>query len=39
MQERTHTANELKKNEQIRRFLIEKGIVDETGFEDFIKEL
>jgi hypothetical protein len=39
MQERIHTASELKKIEQVRRFLIDKGIVDETGFEDYIKEI
>ena len=39
MQERTHTALELIKIEQVRRFLIDNGIVDETGFEDYIKEL
>jgi len=35
MQERTHTAIELIKIEQVRRFLIDNGIVDETGFEDY----
>jgi hypothetical protein len=39
MQERTHTAIELRKIEQVRRFLIDNGIADETGFEDYIKEL
>ena len=39
MQERTHTALELIKIEQVRRFLIDNGIADETGFEDYIKEL
>jgi len=39
MQERAHTAIELIKIEQVRRFLIDNGIVDETGFEDYIKEL
>ena len=39
LQERTHTALELIKIEQVRRFLIDNGIADETGFEDYIKEL
>ena len=39
MQERAHTAIELIKIEQVRRFLIDNGIADETGFEDYIKEL
>ena len=39
MQERVHTAIELIKIEQVRRFLIDNGIADETGLEDYIKEL
>jgi len=39
MQECTHTALELTKIEQVRRFLIDNGIADETGFVDYIKEL
>jgi hypothetical protein len=39
MQERSHTALELTKIEKVRRFLIDIGIVDETGFEDYIKEI
>jgi hypothetical protein len=39
MQERAHTAIELIKIEQVRRFLIGNGVVDETGFKDYIKEL
>ena len=39
MQECTHTAIELIKIEQVRRFLIDNGIADETSFEDYIKEL
>lgn len=39
MQERKHTANELVKIEQTRRFLIENGIADDDGFADYIKEL
>jgi len=39
MQEHADTAIELVKIEQVRRFLIDNGIADETGFEDYIKEL
>ncbi|MDR1883024.1 MAG: hypothetical protein LBR26_09650 [Prevotella sp.] len=39
MQEREHTANELLKMEQARRFLIENGIVDDDGFVDYMKEI
>ena len=39
MQERAHTAIELIKIEQVRRFLIDNGIADEASFEDYIKEL
>jgi hypothetical protein len=39
MQERAHTTIELLKIEQVRRFLIDNGIADEKGFEDYIKEL
>jgi hypothetical protein len=35
MQERQHTAKELVKIEKVRRFLIENGIVDDTGFMDY----
>ena len=39
MQERTHTTQELVKIEQVRRFLIDNSIVDEFGFEDYLREL
>ena len=39
MQDRPHTARELIKIEQVRRFLIDNDIADETSFEDYIKEL
>jgi hypothetical protein len=39
MQEREHTAQELVKIERTRRFLIDNGIVDENGFEDYLNEV
>jgi hypothetical protein len=39
MQERKHTAEELVKIERTRRFLIDNGIVDENGFEDYLNEI
>jgi hypothetical protein len=39
MQEREHTAKELVKMERTRRFLIDNGIVDENGFEDYLNEI
>jgi hypothetical protein len=39
MQEREHTAQELVKIERTRRFLIDNGIIDEYGFEDYLREL
>jgi hypothetical protein len=39
MQERKHTAEELVKIERIRRFLIDNGILDENGFEDYLNEI
>ncbi|MDR2681220.1 MAG: hypothetical protein LBC47_10475 [Tannerella sp.] len=39
MQERAHTKAELAKIERVRRFLIENGIVDDAGFEEYINEL
>ena len=39
MQERRHTVQELVKMEQTRRFLINNGIVDEYGFEDYLREI
>ena len=39
MQERPHTQLELDKIEQVRRFLLDEGIVDDDGFIDYISEL
>lgn len=39
MQERPHTQAELDKIEKVRRFLLDKGIVDDDGFIDYISEL
>ena len=39
MQERPHTQLELVKIEQVRRFLLDEGIVDDDGFIDYISEL
>jgi hypothetical protein len=39
MQERNHTAKELVKIEQTRRFLINFGIIDDTGFTEYMKEV
>jgi hypothetical protein len=39
MREREHTKAELAKIGQVRRFLIENGIVDDAGFEEYINEL
>ena len=38
MEERDHTLKELYKMEQVRNFLIEQGVVDVTGFEEFTNE-
>lgn len=38
MQERDHTFQELAKMEQVRNLLIEEGVVDAEGFEDYINE-
>lgn len=38
MQEREHTLLELQKMEQVRRFLLDRDIVDEDSFTEFIKE-
>lgn len=38
MEEREHTRRELVKIEKVRNFLIDKGIVDEDGFFEYIKE-
>lgn len=39
MQERDHTLKELAKMEQVRNLLIEEGVVDAEGFEDYTNEL
>lgn len=39
MQEREHTRQELIKIEKVRRYLLEEGIIDDTGFMDYIKEI
>lgn len=39
MQERDHTLQELAKMEQVRNLLIEEGVVDAEGFEDYTNEL
>lgn len=39
MSERPHTQLELEKIEQVRRFLLDEGIVDDDGFIDYISEL
>lgn len=39
MQERVHTLRELTKMEQVRNLLIEQGIVDLDGFEEYANEL
>ena len=39
MQERDHTLRELAKMEAVRNLLIEQGVVDVEGFEDYTKEL
>lgn len=39
MQERDHTLQELAKMEQVRNLLIEDGVVDAEGFEDYTNEL
>jgi hypothetical protein len=39
MQEREHTLRELSKMEQVRNLLLEQGVVDVDGFEDYTNEL
>ena len=39
MQEREHTLRELSKMEQVRNLLLENGVVDIEGFEDYTNEL
>ena len=38
MRERTHTLRELSKMEQVRNLLLEKGVIDNEGFVDFLNE-
>lgn len=38
MQEREHTLKELQKMEQVRNLLIEQGVMDADGFEDYANE-
>ena len=38
MQEREHTLKELQKMEQVRDLLMDKGVVDADGFEDYVNE-
>lgn len=39
MQEREHTKRELAKIDKVRRYLIDEGIMDDSGFIDYINEL
>ena len=39
MSERTHTLWELSKMERVRNLLLENGVIDNEGFEDYIKEV
>lgn len=39
MQEREHTADELKKIEKVRNYLLDQSVVDDKGFIDYIAEL
>lgn len=39
MGERAHTLCELTKMETVRNFLIDQGVVDFDGFEDYANEL
>jgi hypothetical protein len=36
MEEREHTLEELKKMEQVRRYLIDNGVFDSEGLNDYI---
>lgn len=38
MQERQHTLNELKKMENVRNYLIDNGVIDGEGLNDYAKE-
>lgn len=39
MQERQHTIDELRKMEMVRNFLLDENIIDDDGFEDYLREL
>lgn len=39
MRERTHTLRELSKMEQVRNLLLENGVIDNEGFEDYLHEM
>lgn len=39
MQEREHTLIELARMEKVRRFLLDKNIVDKDSFVDFLQEI
>ena len=39
MRERTHTLRELSKMEQVRNLLLENGVIDNEGFEDYMHEM
>ena len=39
MRERTHTLRELSKMEQVRNLLLENGVIDNDGFEDYLNEM
>lgn len=39
MQEREHTSEELKKMEKVRNFLLNENIINNEGFEDYLREL
>lgn len=38
MRDREHTSHELVKIDKVRRFLLEKGIIDDAGFIDYLAE-
>ncbi len=39
MMERQHTLEELAKMEKVRNFLLAEGVIDNEGFEDYLREL
>ena len=39
MQERTHTLRELSKMERVRNLLLENGVFDNDGFQDYLNEI